>query len=326
MRLIYACLSIMALYPMLTLANPVSDDEVQAFRTLVTVTAEGSACPDPEGLSRFFGRYGLDLLSEEHVKAIRARFGRFAPILAASQAPGGALNYDIQRLYRKEADADQREMMLVSLRRWLWEDISQVPPMGSLQLTGPEPMVMQLVMRERVRAAEILADWDDATSLPGIMALQQILKETEKLTWHLERARQRLRDPCSMTAFSFEPDGKIRFCGNKSKLERMTIRRGGWNSERIQHQCSIAEVDQLWDLLALTEASATKPRVLGSSALVLEFSSGLRLSLEPQENGELVYTDNASLGFRPPIIVSNPQLARALEGLIDRKLRFDGSG
>ena len=68
-----------------TWGDPVPDEVVHEFWDLIVATAEANRCPDPERLAEHFGWYGLDLLEDSHLKAVRKQFDVFAPILAASQ-------------------------------------------------------------------------------------------------------------------------------------------------------------------------------------------------------------------------------------------------
>ncbi len=207
LTMILTCL-ILALPAM---ANPVPEDVAERFRELVRETAAGS-CPDREALVREFGRFGLDLLTEEDRAAIREHFDRFAPILVDGQRPNHELSHDIEMLFLELASESQLAAYRDALLEWLTEPIDSAPASGSMIILYPEDELPRVIGRHRAAAAEILADLGDERAARAIQALLEEHDLDDESRRSLERSLQRLDDPCSVGILRPTPGGSFIVC------------------------------------------------------------------------------------------------------------------
>ncbi len=264
-------------------ANPVPTDVAERFRGLVRSTAAAGECPDRTLLIEEFGRFGLDLLSREELDLIHTRFDAFAPVLAAAQGPPHAPHFAIHDVILDEADPAQVQEEVLSLRRWLTEDVREAPWGGMMRLVD-ERSVRRRIADCRTAAAEMLSDWGDTASLPALMALAARDLGHERLAV-VRRSIARVQNPCARTALYRDRGGSIVWCLRAEDVVSAHVEGGcrdryGRGLMKRERDLSPVEVRQLVGLLRSSQPGRTNifPQVV---RVTLELASGFRLTLEP---------------------------------------------
>jgi hypothetical protein len=294
-----------------SLANPIADDLVGDYRALVENTARAAACPDPETLENYFGRFGIDLLSAKLIGRIHERFDVFAPLLVNSQRPPDyALDFRIQELYRARADSIQRAEMIDALRQWLTADIRQAAWHGSGRITGPDDAVLREIESARATAAEMLSDWGDADAVPLMNAVEQKGVQNDEALRRILVARARLVDPCAGRVVRTGSNGPLELCAKREDLALATLYREGGSRE-----LSGAELDEVWRVLPAGAWDENADASGGSIYLTIQTAGGAAVTLSPTEPGWVSLVDDAPSERRFRRVMVNRELFDLLHGL-----------
>jgi hypothetical protein len=299
-------------------ANPVPDAVATRFRNNVLTTAQNRNCPDSASLVADFSSFGLDLLSSNHIKGIEQSFGTFAPLIVASQRPGNRRNisFELQRLYFRQADRNQRAAMFQVLREWLTAEISDAPASGSMWVAAPPDAVRRIIDTARAAAAEVLANEGDTTALPLLAALDRRGLAEPHAAFVLKRSKIRLSTPCAMTFLEETRDGGLKRCGDLSGVRKMSIGRGHIDFHHDEQALDDVQVRELWALIPGVRKAPDSGWIGSGTALVIEFRNGVRASLSPTEPGRLVYADNTTMDYRRRITVQSDSLYDRVRELI----------
>lgn len=295
-------------------ANPVPDEVGQEFRELVRVTTATGKCPDAARLAQHFGSFGLDLLAPAEVRGIEENFPVFAPIFVESQRPGNRLSYQVQALYRKHADRDERALMVQTLREWLTVPVLKDEAQNVVRLAGPASALAAEAQRSRATAAEILSAWRDHESASLMTALASADTLLDEFQWHIERSQLCLADSTARTFLYSLPDGSVRLFKKQADLKATAFkqtnlkqgRRGRF--EEPGYVLSSLERDELWTLLAKATVINNTNRTGSNDFLVVEFTDGVQAEFSPTEPGHLVYKDNTSLDYRRRLTLQSNEL------------------
>jgi hypothetical protein len=184
--------------PIPSLANPVDKGTVDRLNAFPGKLVSSQGADEKEEFTQLLGRYGFDLMDKKSIKQIQGHFDQFAPLLIQSQSPGYRIDRKLQDFFWENADIHQQESMIKSLQTWLDAPLTEAPRHGGVQITGPEGEVRELILRERITAAQTL--WEHRRSL-GLSMVDAILDSCASRRWSE-------MDPCGdLIAWTFQNPG-----------------------------------------------------------------------------------------------------------------------
>jgi hypothetical protein len=274
-------------------------------------------CPDKEKLSLYFGIYGFyNLLTSDHIEKIKNEFDVFAPILVESQQPGYGLNRDIQKLFRKHANNNQRENMVKTLRKWLTS--YKLERSFGWRIVYPR----EAVHNSRILASEMLVEWGDIDALPLIRALKDSVKNNSHHIWLVERAENRLQDPCSKTFLYRDSEDSIFNCKKLEHVTDVEVRDARFKKDESSFPLAYKALEEFWELLSHCWLIENTQWNGGWHTVRLEFYDGVIATFcpQPSKSGIIVYKDNTSIQRGRIITLQNIKLHSWLRSIIDEKL------
>lgn len=216
-------------------------------------------------------------------------------------------------------DAEDRTLMLRSLRAWLKEPVHEAPMHGSMRVDGDAEEVGREVMETRLVAAELLADWSDRDALPAIRALEDSLKRHPRAgrgsmknpSLCLQQSILRIAEPKRAGFFVAAPGSGIdchRGLETASAVECEMDRRS-YRPLTAQERSTLAKL-----LIPGDRAPATS-WAGGVHPLRITYPDGLVARLSATEAGVVCYEDNTRMTYRQPLRMKNPRLHEFLKTL-----------
>ena len=306
--------------------NPVPDETVRSFNNLIEHTARTGDCKNPEKLISYFREYGLGLLDEESLQSIPDNFDHFAALLLDSQRAPYPPNVGIQTLFRIHADRTQEREMILVLRHWLAADIKETRSGLNRIFSGEhEDYTRDEVDRDRLRAALLLADWQDSHALSLIAPILK-REDLKAETRHgFEQARARLMNPHATGLYQWDLEGDVMRCGQLSRIASIGIAETNSyyprESSRWEYSLTREEIRQFWTFAKQSELQDWPYRSWSTQhtlQIVFEDETGASISL--LKDGSLIYSDfsiTALPGRR--MSLDNPALYYWIEQLWQRE-------
>jgi hypothetical protein len=305
-------------------ANPVPESVGVEFNALPKRVVERGAIEDRRRLVANYGAYGIDLLDSRTLGYMARHFEQLRDELAESQHPPYAPSYRLHDWYRAHAcTAEDRVIMLRSLRAWLRQPLQEAPIHGAMRLGDFGDQVPNAVMETRVVAAELLADWADHDALPAIRALRDSLKRhpnagrgsMNDLGFCLRQSILRIVEPECAGLFVVVRRGEI------------TCRRGVETATAIECELgsrryrplTIQERSRLASLLIPCQRAPSSRWWGGGHRLRIIYPDGLVAHLSATEPGVVRYEDNSRMTRREPLPLKSPALHEFLKALTERR-------
>lgn len=299
------------------LANPVSDSVVEDFRILVHETAVTGKCPDAARLVRYFGSYGVALLSTSDLDDLDRKFTIFAPLMVEAQRPCQRLNFGLQAFYRERATPAQSAAMKSALRDWLTAHLDAAP--WSV-VVGPASAAGREIQRSRIVAAEMLVAWEDAEAAPLMQRLAEPDTLTAELQWLLERAIACLHNPRALSFLHLDRSGSVQLLQTVEDLKRARMRRWNYRDGDAEYVLSSQEVTAFFRALSESHFRDPLARSWGVATIDLEFEDGVVASVSTSNPGCIAYKDNTSLDIQRQPMFENGALRAWILELYEREI------
>ncbi len=308
-------------------ANPIPDSVILRMNELAREFADGVEPDERTELVETMGRYSFRFWDAEVLELIESRIEDYCPVVVECQGPGHSIDFGLHRWFRSVAPDTCERSMCRSLRLWLTEEISEAPPSGSMQTTGPASAVSSEIMWGRVKAAEVLADYGDTTAAALIEALIQspesgvgwsLEEKRGSFRWLLNNALARLRDPTTAALLLSEGSGSVRLPRGADGIRSATVGQP-FNHKYPPSPFDGSEARRLFALLGESTVSTERNRGHSGLALSVEFDDGARAHIYLGHRPfELVYEDNMRVEH-PSILLQNESLYGELEALRERE-------
>jgi hypothetical protein len=305
-------------------SNPVPNDVAVELNALPRRVVEGGTMEDRRRLIANCGAHGIDLLDPPTLTYMAMHFNELRDELAESQRPPHAPSGRLQEWYRaRTRSAEDRMLMLRSLRMWLDQTVNEAPRHGSMRILDYGDQVPNAVMETRLVAAEFLADWSDRDALPRIRALEDSLKRhpnagrgsMKNTSLCLRQSILRITEPEHAGFFVTDPRGGIachRGLEAASEVEYELDRRR-YRPLTVEERAALAK------LLIPVDRAPSSNWASGIHRLRITFPDGLVAQFSATEPGVVRYEDNSRMTYREPLPLKNPRLHEFLKECAERR-------
>lgn len=245
-------------------------------------------------------RYGIDrpgLYTPETRQLFVTKFRALEPYLIRSQANGGQPQESIQELVRSIDATGERERMCAALREWLTLPDDSLHPVTEFYTvpSGSKEAPRRELWGMRCRAAEMLSDWGDVSSLPRMRQWLAGPIDRAPARWSLTESIRRLVSPDSAVFLSVDAAGHLRNHRHAAEVEKAiagdTSREGRGTAVTLD----APQIQRFWVTLSGAMFARRSEEPLESEGIRIDFQNGIRAQFAVAGPTAVAYTDNTRI-------------------------------